>query len=140
MPSAPQRHDTLVKAIGAFFTGDVSVCEDVFTPDVVWSSPVMSTSSRDELETRLSSRAGGLVNIEFLLVTMLLDGDVAVAEWQGAADHVRPFVVPGDTRLDPGGARMALGGVTVAEFRGRRISSIRHYFDSAALLEQLLGG
>ena len=123
-----------------FLTGDVSVCEDVFSRDVVWSSPVMTTSTRDELETRLSSRAGGLTNIELSFVHLVADGDVGVAEWRAAADHVRPFVVPEDTRLDPGGERVVLCGVTVANFEGGRISAIRHYFDKATVLEQLLGG
>ena len=118
MPSIGKRQDTLVRAIGAFLTGDVSVCEDVFSRDVVWSSPVMTTSTRDELETRLSSRAGGLTNIELSFVHLVADGDVGVAEWRAAADHVRPFVVPEDTRLDPGGERVVLCGVTVANFEG----------------------
>ena len=139
MPTTAKRQDTLVKAIGAFLTGDVSVCEDVFSRDVVWSSPVMTTRSRDELETRLSSRAGGLTNIELSVVHLVPDGDLGVAEWRAAADHVRPFVVPEDTRLDPGGERVTLGGVTVADFDGARISAIRHYFDKASVLEQLLG-
>jgi limonene-1,2-epoxide hydrolase len=139
MPSTDKRQDTLVKAIGAFLTGDVGVCEDVFTRDVVWSSPFMTTSSRDELETRLSSRADALTDIELSIVHLVADADVAVAEWTVAANHARPFVVPGDTRLDPGGERMVLGGVTVANFQGTRISAIRHYFDKVTLLEQLLG-
>lgn len=139
MPSTAKRQDTLAKAIGAFLTGDVSVCEEVFSRDVVWSSPVMTTRSRDELETRLSSRAGGLTNIELSFVHLVTDGEVGVAEWRAAADHVRPFVVPEDTRLDPGGERVILTGVTVADFEGARISAIRHYFDKSTVLEQLLG-
>jgi len=140
MSSTASRQDTLVRAIGAFLTGDVTVCEDVFSRDVVWSSPLMTTSSRDELETRLSSRASALTNIDLSLVHVLVDGDVAVAEWSVAADHAHAFVVPEDTRLDPAGERMVLGGVTVANFQGARISAIRHYFDKATLLEQLQGG
>ena len=136
-PSAT-RQDALVKAIGAFLTGDVSACEDVFTRDVLWSSPVMTSSSRDELETRLSSRANALTNVELSLVHVVAEGEVAVAEWRVAADHARPFVVPEDTRLDPAGERMVLGGVTVANFQGPRISAIRHYFDKATLVEQLM--
>ena len=65
---------------------------------------------------------------------------VTIAEWTAAADHAQPFVVPQDTRLDPSGKRLSLTGATFAEFTGTRISTIRHYFDEAGLLEQLAAG
>jgi len=138
------REETLVKAIRACLTGDVQLCEEVFTRDVICTSPVLSTSTRDELETVLSSRRDALANID-LTIDRVVDVDVdvdavTIAEWTAAADHAQPFVVPQDTRLDPSGKRLSLTGATFAEFTGTRISTIRHYFDEAGLLEQLAAG
>jgi hypothetical protein len=132
------KNETLVKAIEAFLTGSVSLCEQVFTADVSCTSPIVETSSRDELETWLSSRADGLANIEVVLDHAIGDESCAVAEWRVGADHARPFIVPQDTRHDPHNDRMSLRGVSVADFTGHRISAIRHYFDKEALLAQLL--
>jgi hypothetical protein len=131
------RHEALVKAIEAFLTGNVSLCERVFTADVMCTSPIVATASRDELETWLSSRVDGLTNIEVVLDHAMDDESCAVAEWRVGADHARPFVVPQDRALDPHNERMSLSGVSVADFTGSRISAIRHYFDREALLAQL---
>jgi hypothetical protein len=138
MTLAMTRQETLVRAIEAFLTGKVSLCERVFTSNVVCMSPTVATSSRDELETWLSSRVDGLANIELVLDHAMDDESCAVAEWRVGADHARPFVVPEDGRLDPHNERMSLRGVSVADFTGNRISAIRHYFDKEALLAQLL--
>jgi len=134
-PSA--RQTMLGKALLACLTADVSLCEEVFTPDVTCTSPVLKASSRDELETRLSSRADALAGIEVTVGQMVESDDTVVADWTVAADHVQPFVVPGDTVLRPGGRRISLSGTTEAVFRGTRICAIRHDFDEAALLAAL---
>lgn len=137
MTESSARQTTLRKALRAFLAADVSLCEAVFDPEVTCTSPVLTASSRDELETRLSSRADALANIEIVVHRMVESEGSITAEWTVAADHQRPFVVPGDTGMRPGGRRITLSGTTVAEFRGPRISAIRHDFDEAALLAAL---
>ena len=61
--SSWSRQETLINAIRASLTGQVSLCERVFTADVTCTSPTMSASSRDELETLLSSRADSLSDL-----------------------------------------------------------------------------
>ena len=39
--------------------------------------------------------------------------------------------------IEPSGTRVTLHGVTVAEFHGERICSLRQYWDEIAVLEQL---
>lgn len=137
MTGSSARQATLRKALRACLTADVSLCEAVFTSDVTCTSPVLTASSRDELETRLSSRADALADIEIVVDRMVESADMVVADWTVAADHVQPFVVPGDTALRPGGRRISLTGTTEAVFRGARICSIRHDFDEVALLAAL---
>ena len=71
--NAEVRRETLATAIRACLTGDVGLCERVFTADVVRSSPTMAASSRDELETLLSNRADALANVELSIVRLLLN-------------------------------------------------------------------
>jgi len=137
MTSAEVRREVLANAIRACLTGDVGLCEQVFTADVVCSSPTMAASSRDELETLLSSRADALANIELTIDRLLDLEDAVAAEWHVAAAHARPFVIAEDTRLVADREMLVLTGATFADFSGVRISVIRHYFDRAALLEQL---
>jgi hypothetical protein len=129
-----KRLDVLRSALLAALTAEVSTCERVFTSDVAYSSPVLTASSLDDLETQLSSRADALRDVEVTLDSGLGQDDVVVAEWQVAADHVQAWVVSEDTELTPGGERITLQGASVARFRGARICSIRHYFDPSALL------
>jgi predicted ester cyclase len=49
-----------------------------------------------------------------------------------------PFVVDGETVVEPNGQRIEIGAAIVAEFTADKISAFRNYFDDAALLEQLL--
>lgn len=65
-------------------------------------------------------------------------GNKAVAEWRVAADHTGPLLVADELLIEPTGRRLSLAGASFAEFSDGRISSIRHYFDDAALLEQML--
>ena len=47
-------------------------------------------------------------------------------------------VVLGDGKpIEPSGIRVTLNGVTVAEFLGDRICSVRQYWDELTVLEQL---
>jgi hypothetical protein len=61
----------------------------------------------------------------------------AFAEWVMEADHVGPLVID-DIRVEPTGQRLQLGGATIAEFEGHRIRAFRTYFDTLALLEQMI--
>ena len=42
-----------------------------------------------------------------------------------------------DRRIEPSGTRVVLHGVTVAEFDGDKVCSVRQYWDELAVLEQL---
>ena len=51
--------------------------------------------------------------------------------------HSGMVTLAGDTSIEPTELRVALHGVTVAEFHGDRICSLRQYWDEFAVLEQL---
>jgi ketosteroid isomerase-like protein len=64
-------------------------------------------------------------------------GDIACVEWSVTMTHTGPFVVADGRVVDPTGMRVTLYGITVAEFRGDRISSLRQYWDELSLFDQL---
>ena len=65
-------------------------------------------------------------------------GNKAIAEWVVEADHTGPYALDDDMQLEPTGNRVALAGVTVADFREGKIRSFRTYFDDLSLIEQLV--
>ena len=131
------RIETLRAALIATLTADAATCEQVFTSDVSWSSPTLTASSRDELETLLSSRAGALSGIAIDITSAEETDNTLRAEWQVAALHDRAFVVPSDANLAAGSKPVTLAGTTFAEFTGARISKIRHDFDEEAMMAEL---
>ena len=65
-------------------------------------------------------------------------GHKAIAEWRASARFSLPLLLQEDLLIEPTAARVELAGVTVAEFRGTKISRLRSYFDDSAVLEQML--
>jgi hypothetical protein len=132
--------DLLARALEAAVTGETGEIDEVFTEDVTGWSPNMLVTSRAELAEELAERDDALSNIVIEIDTMDAHGGRAAAEWRVAADHTGPLVLDDDIVIDPSGRRLVLAGATFAEFRDDKICSFRHYFDDAALLEQLLIG
>ena len=64
-------------------------------------------------------------------------GDYACVEWSVAMTHSGRLGLAGDRNIDPTGLRIMFHGVTVAEFRGERICSLRQYWDEFEVLAQL---
>jgi ketosteroid isomerase-like protein len=134
----PDATELVVRALEAAATGDHSLISDTFTEDVVGWSPNLSVSSRDELEAELADRDQSLSDVELVCSATAVGADRVVAEWVVSATHVGPLVLDDEVVLEPSNQEVVLAGATFAELRDGRICSFRHYFDDAALLEQLL--
>jgi hypothetical protein len=127
MVNAGRRQDVLHKALVAALTAQVSLCEEVFTQDVDYRSPILTAASLDDLETQLSTRADALTDLE-VVMDVQPDGDAgAVARWQVTAHRVRPIDVGLATEV--AAEHLTLSGTSAATFRGNRIAAIRHDFD-----------
>jgi hypothetical protein len=55
-----------------------------------------------------------------------------------SAKHAGPLTLADDVVIPASGGELVLAGATFAELRDGKICAFRHYFDDAALLEQLL--
>jgi hypothetical protein len=137
MTTSAEAAALLVLALEAAVKGDPITIEEVFTEDVVGWSPNLSVTSRAELEQELSHRDGALDDVEIDVSIYELGPDHAAAEWVVSARHVGPLELD-DLVVPPSGGGLVLAGATFAELRDGKICAFRHYFDDAALLEQML--
>ena len=127
---------TLVRALRAGIEGDRDTLQELFTDDVRAWTPAMSTTSLGELIEELDRRDDAFSDIELDVVPLDVGGGYACVEWSVEMTH-SGVVTLADTSIEPTELRVALHGVTVAEFLGDRICSLRQYWDEFAVLEQL---
>ena len=104
--------------------------------DSAWS-PNLMAASLEELQDAFDDRNAALGNLAVVITGVDVIDNKAFAEWVMEADHVGPLVID-DVRVEPTGQRLKLGGATIAEFEGHRIRAFRTYFDTLALLEQMI--
>ena len=136
MTSNQVRATTLVRALRAGVEGDRETLQAVFTDDVRAWTPALSTSSLSELIDELDRRDDAFSDIELDVVPLDVGGAYACVEWTVDMTHSGTITLA-DRTLEPSGIRITLHGVTVAEFHGERICSLRQYWDEFAVLEQL---
>jgi ketosteroid isomerase-like protein len=131
------RAAALVRALRAGIEGDSATIGELYTDDVKAWAPAMSVASVAELAAELNRRDDAFSDIELELAPLDVGGDYACAEWSVAMTHSGRLALPDGMIVEPTGVRITLNGVTVAEFRGERICSLRQYWDEFAVLEQL---
>jgi ketosteroid isomerase-like protein len=137
MSSNEARATTLALALRAGVEGDRTLLEELFTDDVRAWTPGLSTASLDELIDELDRRDEAFSEPELVVTPLDVGGDHACVEWSVALTHTRPLAIDAETIVEPTGLRVTLHGVTVAEFRGERICSLRQYWDESTVLDQV---
>jgi hypothetical protein len=124
----------LRRAVGALAGIEPQSYDELFTDDVVVTTPGASFSTLAELAVELDDREVAFDSIEVELSGCDVVGDRGYVEWLATATHVAPFVVDDEVIIEPTGNGLTLHGVTVADFSGERISSMRQYWDEMELL------
>ena len=137
MTANEARAATLVRALRAGIEGDRAALEAIYTEDVRAWTPALSTGSRTELIHELDRRDDAFSDIELDVAPLDVGGDFACVEWSVAMTHTGALALAGGTSIEPTGLRIAFHGVTVAEFLGERICSLRQYWDEFEVLAQL---
>jgi ketosteroid isomerase-like protein len=132
------RKDVLVKALEAEVGGASVDPATLFTDDVVGWSPYATVSGLPAVAELATLREMAFSNVVIMLRGLDEVGNRAFAEWVIEADHTGPLVLGEDAVVEPTGRRVKLAGVTVADFRERKIRSFRTYFDDISLLEQIV--
>jgi len=131
------RANVLVRAVEASVAGDVTSIEELFTRDVVGTSPVLDVTSREELAVELEEREDTFSQIALTVEPLDVCGDRACVEWVATAVHSGALEAGPEVTIEPTGRSVELRGVTVAEFEGDQIRAFRHYWDELALLNRL---
>lgn len=136
MTSNEHRAEILVRALQSrLFRG--AEAHGLFTEDLrVWT-PTFTARSLTELTAETSALQTAFSDVELDVRALDVGGDYACAEWVLSATHSGPVSLGEGRSAQPTGRRLTLVGVTVAEFDGELICSLRHYWDELALIEQL---
>lgn len=127
----------LVRALRAGIAHDRDAAGDVYTEDVRAWTPAMSTASRSELMDEFERRDDAFSDVELEVSPLEVGGEFACVEWSVSMTHAGQIELADRRVVDPTGVRVTLHGITVAEFRGNRICSLRQYWDELSLYEQL---
>ena len=123
--------------IEACVLGDDNVAGSLVTEDVIGWSPTLNVHSRKELLAEFADRQSAFSSVDLTVTRMDATRDRVAAEWRMSATFTGPLEIE-DMTIPPSGDRVTLAGATFADLRGDRICEFHHYFDDAALLEQLL--
>ena len=127
----------LVRALQASVDHDRGAAGDVYTEDVRAWTPAMSTASLSELMDEFERRDDAFSDVELEVSPLEVVGEYACAEWSVSMTHTGRIELADRKVVDPTGVRVTLHGITVAEFRGHRICSLRQYWDELSVYEQL---
>ena len=134
-----ERAARLERAIVAMISGDTAQLNDLFIADVLASGPSLQSFSREELSMEIGRRISAFSERKVAVAPLEVSGDQACVEWVASGIHSGHYECDGadpDGRV-PSGRRVRLRAITVAEFDGDQICSIRSYWDDAKLLHDL---
>jgi len=137
MTSNQHRAMTLIRALRAAVDRDHQTLEGLLTDDVRAWSPALSTASLQELVDELERRDEAFSDVELDVAPLDVGGEYACVEWTIEMTHSGAIALADDVSIEPSGIRVTLHGVTIAEFLGARICSLRQYWDEHTVLEQL---
>lgn len=136
MTSNAERAAILTRALRARLAGDRAAIDEIYTDDVCAWTPALYVTSRAALLVEFDRHDDAFSDAAVDVVPLDTGGEHACAEWTVTMTHSGPLEVGGGV-VEPTGSRVTLHGVTVAEFRGDRICSLRQYWDELAIFEQL---
>jgi ketosteroid isomerase-like protein len=136
------RAAVLTRALRARVEGDRETLAALYTDDVKAWTPALSASSAVDLLEELDRRDDAFSDVEVELTPLDVGGEYACVEWRVSMTHTGDLELRDGAVAPPTGLRITVNGVTIAEFRGDRICSLRQYWDELAVFEQLglLGG
>jgi ketosteroid isomerase-like protein len=123
-------------AVGVGMTTDDIT--EIFTEDATVWSPIMFSTSLEELVEAFADRERAFDNHLVTIRSIDQVGARVYVEWQLDADHVEAFELADDAMIEATGRHVFMGVASVIDFRGDKIAAVRSYFDSLAFLEQVV--
>jgi predicted ester cyclase len=132
-----ERAGILERALRSGINRDVETLARAVTDDVHAWTPAFVTTSRNELIEAIERRDDSFSELDLVVTALDVGGDFACAEWSVHMTHTGDLDIAHGPPLPATGLRVAVHGVTVAEFVDDRICSFRQYWDELALLDQV---
>ena len=126
-------------ALEAVVLGDASRFSELFTEDVMFSSPHLVLESLDVVQHALGAPEDSLTDVQIVVLALDSVEDKVIAEWRIDAMFTRPVLFDDRLLIEPTGDEVHLPGASVAEFHEHRICAFRHYFDDSELLAGVPG-
>ena len=137
MTSNHDRASTLVSALRAGIERDLDTLRTLLSDDVKAWTPTFSAGSLDDVLQELAGPANVFSELALDATPLDVSGDFACVEWTVEGTHTGELRLGEQLSIEATGIRITIHGVTVAEFDGERICSLRQYWDEFAALEQL---
>ena len=119
----------------AFNEKDVEAVRATMHPDALMESIPFETT--EKLIDHCMSFARAFPDGKVEITQLVAQGDNVVAEFIGRATHRGPLPGPGDLEIPPTNRHLEMRIVEVFQLRDGRISMMRQYFDTLALMTQL---
>ena len=126
-------------ALEAVVLGDASRFSELFTEDVVFSSPHLVLESLDVVQHALGAPEDSLTDVQIVVLALDSVEDKVIAEWRLDAMFTRPVLFDDRLLIEPTGGEVHMPAASVAEFHEHRIRAFRHYFDDSELLAGVPG-
>ncbi len=137
--SLVDRRSVVCAAVEVVLLGDASRFDRLFTEDVRFRSPHVVAESLADVRRAVGTPEDALSRARIMMLGVVDVDDRVVAEWRLDALFTGPVLFDDRLLIEPTGDQVHLDGVSVAEFRGSRISAFRHYFDDTELLAGVPG-
>ena len=137
--SLVDRRSVVCAAVEVVLLGDASRFDRLFTEDVQFRSPHVVAESLADVHRAVGAPEDALSGARIKMLGLVDVEDRVVAEWRLDAWFTGPVLFDDRFLIEPTGDPVHLDGVSVAEFRGSRISVFRHYFDDTELLAGVPG-
>jgi predicted ester cyclase len=114
--------------------GDVSVVDDLFTPDCV----IHLTGAAEPLrgvgpwKQALSEFLAAFPDVQFTIHETVTSGDTVVSRWHGTGTHQGPL-----GPIAPTGRRISVDGLILDHLTDGRVAERWEQFDQTVLLQQI---
>jgi ketosteroid isomerase-like protein len=128
------RDMVVLAALEAVVLGDASRFAELFTDDILFSSPHLTVESLPAVQRALGCPEDSLTMVEVVVLGLDAVEDKVIVEWRLDARFTGPVLFDDRLLIEPTGGTVRLPGVSIAEFRDDRIKCFRHYFDDSELL------
>jgi ketosteroid isomerase-like protein len=132
------RTDIVERALAAGVGMSGADLSEIFTDDASVWSPIMFAAGTAELAEAFADRELAFDNHVVSIRSIDEFGARVFVEWQLDAEHVDAYVLTDDAIIEQTGRHVFMGVASVFDFRGDKVCAVRSYFDSLALLEQIV--